>query len=210
MSNSLISSMLALEYRDVSFVCPSAALSDLPPIVPGVPEHEVAQRESAAREAAFAAAEQRYKAELATQMAGARQQFAQQLEAFARDRTAYFSRMEESLVQLALAIARKILQRESDLDPSLLAGLVRIALDRMQSGSSVQVRVLPAEAEHWRTLAGKPGDTARWQVEEDPALQPGDCIVRTAMGEANFGLEAQMSDVEQSFRGLLAHKLAAA
>lgn len=206
MFNTVPASLAALEYRDISFLQSIAPPDDLPPLLPGVPEHEVEQRISAARSAAAAEAEQRMRAELTEHQLNARQQMARTLESFSHERTAYFDHVEEGIVQLALSIARKILQRESELDPTLLAGLVRIALDRMQSGTAVQVRVTPAEAELWRSLAKDSSGVNRWQVEEDAMLQPGDCLVRTEMGEAHFGLEAQLCDVEQSFRGLLAHK----
>ncbi len=206
MFNNTPASLAALEYRDITFLQSIAPPDDLPPLLPGVPEHEVAQRVATARAAAAAEAEQRLRAHSAEQQQRAQQQLVTALDAFTRERTAYFDHVEEGIVQLSLAIARKILQRESELDPTLLAGLVRIALDRMQSGTAVQVRVAPTEAELWRSLAKEGTGVERWQVEEDPQLQPGDCLVRTEMGEANFGVEAQICDVEQSFRGLLAHK----
>lgn len=206
MFNNIPANLASLEYRDITFLQAIAPPDDLPPLLPGVPEHEVEQRVAAARAAATAEAEQRISVHLSEQHAKTQQQMAAALDAFSRERTAYFDHVEEGIVHLALSIARKILQRESELDPTLLAGLVRIALDRMQSGTAVQVRVAPADAELWRSLARNTNGVERWQVEEDPLLQPGDCLVRTEMGEANFGLEAQICDVEQSFRGLLAHK----
>lgn len=206
MFNNIPASLASLEYRDITFLQAIASPDSLPPLLPGVPEHEVEQRVAAARSVAAADAEQQIRTYSAEQQLRAQQQIAMALDAFTRERTAYFDHVEEGIVQLALSIARKILQRESELDPTLLAGLVRIALDRMQSGTSVQVRVVPAEAELWRALAKEGNGVERWQVEEDSRLQPGDCLVRTEMGEANFGLEAQICDVEQSFRGLLAHK----
>ncbi len=206
MFNTVPGSLASLEYRDITFLQSIAPPDTLPPLLPGVPEHEVEQRVAAARAAAMAEAEQRMRAHSAELQQRAQQQVATALDAFHRERTAYFDHVEEGIVQLALSIARKILQRESELDPTLLAGLVRIALDRMQSGTAVQVRVAPTEADLWRSLSKEGNGAERWQVQEDAHLQPGDCLVQTEMGEAHFGLEAQICDVEQSFRGLLAHK----
>ena len=41
---------------------------------------------------------------------------------FARQRTDYFRRVESEAVRLALSIARKVLHREAQMDPLLLAG----------------------------------------------------------------------------------------
>ena len=173
MSSNFSASLLPLEYRDVSFLHAGSPHAEVQPS--GVPEYEVERRVAHAREAATVAAEHRLKAEHALQKAEVRQQFAQALDAFGRERAEYFSRVEGEIVQL----------------------------DRMQAGTEVRMSVVPGEAELWRSLAGDP---ARWQVDEDASLVPGDCLVQTELGGANFGLEAQLCDVEQSFRGLLAHK----
>ena len=207
MSSNHAGNLAALEYRDVSILHAAATLQAATVVlVPGVPEHEVERREAAARQAATTAAEERLRAANAARQAESSQQLKQQLAKFERERATYFSRVEAEIVQLALAIARKILQRESELDPTLLAGLVRIALDRMQSGTEVRIQVAPSDAEMWRASAAGPAGAARWQVEEDASLGHGDCVVVTDMGKANFGLEAQLGDIEQTFRGLLAHK----
>src|SRR5205814_9490053 len=49
------------------------------------------------------------------------------IEKFNAERDAYFARIEPEIVQLALAIARKILHREAQMDPLLLEGSVRVA-----------------------------------------------------------------------------------
>jgi flagellar assembly protein FliH len=61
--------------------------------------------------------------------------------AFSEQRTEYFARVEAEVVQLALAIAAKILHREAQVDPMLVAALVRMAIEKMREGSSVTVRV---------------------------------------------------------------------
>jgi len=135
-----------------------------------------------------------------------KQQVTETLRNFEEERTGYFDRVESEVVHLALAIARKILQRETELDPTLLAALVRIALDRMQCGPAVRIRVVTAEVERWRQMGEGGGSAARWEVAADDELQPGDCVVETELGNANFGFAAQMHDVEEAFAQLLAHK----
>ena len=70
--------------------------------------------------------------------------------AFNEQRTEYFARVEAEIVQLALAIAAKILHREAQVDPMLVASLVRIAVERLREGSSVTVRVGRGKAERWK------------------------------------------------------------
>ena len=49
-------------------------------------------------------------------------------------------------MQLALSIARKILHREAQLDPLLLAGIVRVALEKIDGATEVVLRVHPQKS----------------------------------------------------------------
>ena len=204
----------ALEYQEAGKLFLTAPYADLadqengageaPPS--GVPEEEVARRVAAASAEAIAATEARLGAQHERERERLHKQVAETLRAFVEERSGYFERVEGEVIHLALAIARKILAREAQLDPTLLAGLVRIALDGMQSGPSVRLRVAPAEVEHWQQHAVTAGGAARWEVLGDGALNPGDCVVETEMGKANFGFEAQLRDIEQSFAQLITHR----
>jgi flagellar assembly protein FliH len=183
-----------------------SAASQPPPVVIGVPEDEVDRRIQIAREAAAAEADQRVQVECERVSKREQEKVATVLREFSEERAQYFQRVEGEVVQLALAIARKILQREAELDPTLLTALVRIALDRMQCGSVVRIRVAPENAELWRRCGEDSAGSPRWEIVPDQKLSPDDCIIETELGTANFGFEAQLRDVEESFAQLLAHR----
>lgn len=207
-------SIEALEYRDVSFGGNTMHAAVLEAEVveaaeaAGVAEEEVERRVRLAREEAIAEAEERLRAERERAREEAEERFARRLREFERARSSYFKAVELEVVQLALAVARKIIGREAEVDPTLLAGLVRIALDRMQSGSAVRICVAPVDAARWRELGKNEAGEMRWDVAVDEELEPGDCIVETALGKANFGFEAQVRDLEESFTSLLVQRAA--
>jgi flagellar assembly protein FliH len=91
-------------------------------------------------EAAFQA-EQKLRQEFEQKLIAARAPIAALISGFEEERSHYYAQVESEIVQLALAIAAKILHREAQVDPMLLAALVRIAVERMREGSSVTVRV---------------------------------------------------------------------
>jgi flagellar assembly protein FliH len=123
---------------------------------------------------------------------------------FETQRDQYFARVEAEIVQLALAIAAKILHREAQVDPMLVATLVRMAVDKLREGSSVTVRVGAGQVSRWKEyFAGQP-NCARVQVIEDAELSDHDCLVETELGVANFGLDTQLKEVEQGFFDLMA------
>jgi flagellar assembly protein FliH len=206
-------SVLPLEYQEAgsdTLALPQASSATeaepIPPLLTGVPEDEVERRIQIARESAIAAADQQMRIERERVSKDAQEKVVQVLKEFENERVEYFRRVEGEVVQLALAIARKILQREAELDPTLLTALVRIALERMQCGSVVRIRVAAENADLWRRCGDATGDSSRWEIAPDTTLNPGDCIVETELGTASFGFEAQLRDVEESFAQLLAHR----
>ena len=205
--------VLPLEYQEAggdTLALPqasSATVAELsPPVLIGVPEDEVERRIQIARDAAVAEADKRMRVECERVSKGAQEKVTRVLKDFDDERAEYFRRVEGEVVQLALAIARKILQREAELDPTLLTALVRIALERMQCGSAVRIRVAAESADLWRRCGDTNGGPSRWDIVSDERLGADDCIVETELGTASFGFEAQLRDAEESFTQLLGQR----
>ena len=76
---------------------------------------------------------------------------------FAAERDSYFHRVEEQVVRLTLAIARKILHREAQVDPLLLTGVLRVALEKIGSNSSnTRLRANPADIKSGANISRRP------------------------------------------------------
>jgi flagellar assembly protein FliH len=145
------------------------------------------------------------KAKFDEQVARERAAIVSALAQFTRERANYYRRIEEEAVQLALSIARKVLHREAQVDPLLLMGIVRVALERIEGATGVVLAVAPQHASDWqRYLASRmePGDMP--EILEDPAIPPDRCELRTSMGTAQMGLEVQLKEIEQGLTDLLA------
>jgi len=105
-----------------------------------------------------------------------------------------------------LAISAKILHHEVQVDSLLVATLVRVAVDKMNDVSSVSVRVAPAKAGKWREYLTSLQKDSTIAVVEDVNMGIEDCILETDLGSANFGIDAQLKEVEQGFFDLLAQR----
>ena len=108
-------------------------------------------------------------------------------------------------MRLALSIARRVLHREAQVDPLLLMGIVRVALERIEGATGVTLLVHPQQAGEWRRYVAAsmdPGDAP--EIAEDPALALQQCVLRTSMGTAELGIEAQLKEIEQGLTDLLA------
>jgi flagellar assembly protein FliH len=172
---------------------PSAApASTAPAVDPQAFEKGVAEGQARSR----AGFEQNL-AEVRAQMTAALGQFAQQ-------REGYFRQVEREVVQLSLSIARKILHREVQMDPLLLAGIVRVALENLNSATQVRLRAHPAEVPLWRTyFQNAPVNGVTPELLGDPSLAAGCCILETELGSTQISLDTQLKEIEQGFLDLL-------
>ena len=148
--------------------------------------------------------EQRLRKEYEQKLTAVREPVAAMLAGFEEQRSHYYAQVEMEIVQLALSIAAKILHREAQVDPMLLAALVRIAVERMREGSSVTVRVSPGKGVSWKQYFAAIPSLPHVEVTEDPQLSDQDCLLETELGTANFGLDSQLKEVEQGFFDLMA------
>jgi flagellar assembly protein FliH len=164
-----------------------------------------AEREAQVRELGRQQGGAECRARFEEQLAGERVALAQALKDFARERATYYQKLEEEAVRLAMSIARKVLHREAQVDPLLLMGIVRVALERIEGATGVALLVHPERAPDWRRyLASRmdPGDLP--EIVEDAAMRLEQCVLRTSMGTADLGLEAQLKEIEQGLMDLLA------
>jgi flagellar assembly protein FliH len=179
---------------------PGRGGSDSPALVA-----QVAEREARARELGRQQGELEARAKFEELLGRERASVATALTDFARERAGYYQRVEEEAVQLALSIARKVLHREAQVDPLLLMGIARVALEKIEGATGMVLAVHPQQAAEWRRyLAGYMEPGALPEIVEDPALAIECCQLRTSMGTAELGMEVQLKEIEHGLMDLLA------
>lgn len=135
------------------------------------------------------------------------EQWSRAVKDFTHAREGYFARVEREVVELALAIAARILQRETQVDPLLLAGAVRVALGQLQESTTVELRVPASAREMWsETLRLMPNLPVMPVVAADSDLKDGECVLTTAVGRVDLGVKAQLKEIERGFFDLLSHR----
>jgi flagellar assembly protein FliH len=174
---------------------------------PAADAARLAEQEERAREQGRQEGETAARARYEQQVAQFGQTVAQAVGGFAAERANYFQRVEAEVVQLALSVARKILHRESQVDPLLLAGIVRVALGQIEAGSKVVVRVHPQHTSEWRGYFARFLDPHEVpEVVEDAALDPQSCLLETRLGTTELGIEVQLKEIEQGLFDLMAQR----
>lgn len=161
------------------------------------------KREKEAYDRGVLDGEKRVKANYEARLAAGQEAIRKELEAFRVEREDYFNRIEPEVVQLALAIAKKILHREAQIDPLLLTGLVHVALEKLDAGTHVRLKVNPGDTHFWNEFFARSGESLAPELLGDPALPHGECTIETEVGSTQISLDIQLKEIEQGFFDLL-------
>ena len=105
---------------------------------------------------------------------------------------------ESVLLKLAIAVARRVIHRELTLDPGSIEGLIRVALEKLESRELCRVRVHPNQEPVIRTLLAR-FSAAPVELIPDGTLQSGDVLFETAHGTLDGSIEAQLQEIERGF-----------
>jgi flagellar assembly protein FliH len=155
-----------------------------------------------ARSEATAKARLLWQAELEERIAEERSRLQIVEEEFRQQRTKYFAGVESEIVRLALAISTRVLHREAKLDPLLLTGVVKVALEKVAKDSDVVLRVPASEVERWREAFAANQESGLRLVGDD-RLGASECVLETNVGRVELGVSAQLEEIERGFFDLL-------
>lgn len=123
---------------------------------------------------------------------------------FVSAREGYLAQVEQEVVRLALSIATRILHRESQMDPLLLSGAVRVALGQLSDTTEVRLRVPSGQRQLWNEMMQlMPNLPLRPQLIADDSLEAGECALETQLGSVDLGVKAQLAEIERGFFDLL-------
>jgi flagellar assembly protein FliH len=155
-----------------------------------------------ARNEAKAEARLEWEQELEERIVEERRVVLKACEEFVRERARYFAGVEAEVVKLALAIAARVLHREATLDPLLLTGVVRVALEKVAEDSAMVLRVPAGAIEMWREVFVASPESSL-QIVGDERLSAGECVLDTNVGRVELGVSAQLEEIERGFFDLM-------
>jgi flagellar assembly protein FliH len=102
---------------------------------------------------------------------------------------------EQQFVQLALAVARRLVHREITLDPDLLIAIARVAMDRLGELASVTVRLNPEDFAATAAAREREWTGSQVTVVADARLPRGACRIESDFGAVDAGVEAQLQEL---------------
>jgi flagellar assembly protein FliH len=99
--------------------------------------------------------------------------------------------LETKTVELALEIARKVIQREVSLDPDLVVALATVALRRVQSHQAITLRV--SRQDYPRIREAIADVNSMVSVVEEGSLERGDFMIDTAQTHLDGRILSQVA-----------------
>jgi flagellar assembly protein FliH len=171
------------------------------PAAPARPAEEVVPRAAVAEleREAFAkghAQGERAGVEAATRRAQAvLSRLTQTVEEMAGLRTELVQKTERQVVQLALAIAGRVLRREVSMDRELLVAIALVALERLGESTSATIRLNPDDHAFLGGDHPQGGNDAFVRIAADPLVAPGGCLVQSDFGLIDAGIDAQLEEI---------------
>jgi len=167
----------------------------------------VKSRARAAWEEGYREGQARTRAELEAGLAKERESIVEAVREFTAARGEYFRHVEGEVVGLALAIVRKILHREAQLDPLLMTGLVRVALEKIGASQTLHLRVHPEQVRAWQQFFAHQTDIAHVpELIGDASLAHNQCRLENELGTTEIHLESQLKEIERGLFDLMAQK----
>jgi flagellar assembly protein FliH len=125
------------------------------------------------------------------------ERLAETLAAFAELRTRMRRESEQEVVELSVAIAKRVLHRELTLDPETVRGLVKVAFERIGSRELNRVRVHPSHSDLIHALLEKACPDRRVELVADPAMGPGDVVFETERGDLDASVNSQLEEIRR-------------
>lgn len=115
-----------------------------------------------------------------------------------------YHQIEIEVVELALAIARKVICREIKMDREVVLCVAREALARIEDPGKIKIKMSPEDLqfinETQYKLSDLIGNLDNFSLEAEENIPSGGCIIETSLGEIDALIENQIQAVEESFR----------
>lgn len=186
-----------LSERNVFKEAEYAALLDAAAVLDAARAEAARVADQATRDAAEAVAQGR-----AEGLRRAQAEYAQRLAADALATQRQLQALRESMAQI---VVRAVGQFMAEVDPArLLESALRRVDALLRTEPFVALRVAPAQEDALRSALHALGQDAGWAlaaaISADPALADGQCVVSTASGTLEIGVDAQLEAFRQAVR----------
>lgn len=122
------------------------------------------------------------------------------------DTEAFVRGLEDDVIELALAVAEKVIAREVKLDRQIVLDVVRSALSEVHDATELRIRCHPDDAvileSRWEGMLPR-SVAERSELVPDELVEQGGVVVETRIGYVDSQLKTRLNQIVNSFQGVL-------
>jgi len=108
---------------------------------------------------------------------------------------------EREVLKMVMTIARKVIKKETEIDPEIIIRVARDALKQIADARKIVIKVNPLDwkkvKERMREILPPESSQDSIQIEEDRSIQRGGCIVKTEKEIIDARIDQQISEIEK-------------
>ena len=114
---------------------------------------------------------------------------------------------EKETVELALAIAGKILCQEITTNRDVILNIVKEALKKVEDNEKIKIKISPSDLQLIRERDSRTSDFLEQMesvtIEGDETILNGGCVIETNSGQIDARIEKQLQAIEEAFKSEL-------
>lgn len=154
-----------------------------------------------AREKAVGEVEAKFEAEVAERVSEIRGQLAATIEEISALSNEITNQVEPQLVELALAVAKRIVGREVTIDREIALTLVKVSLAKLHNRAVAEVHLNPEDFNFVETHREKLDFRGSLELVEDKSISVGGCLIHTETGDIDARIESQFDEIAHGLLG---------
>jgi len=110
---------------------------------------------------------------------------------------------EREILKMVMAIVRKVIKREIEVDPDIIVRVTRDALGQAADARRILIKVNPLDWKRLKEieqeiLPGENNGNHHIQIEEDKSIQRGGCIIKTEKETIDARIDQQIREIEKT------------
>ena len=111
---------------------------------------------------------------------------------------------EKEIVELSLAIAKKVIHREVTCDPAVIVSVTKAALEKAGEQEGLRIKMSPSDIDFLNRIDFNEQEftdhLGGLHIVADETLQPGGCVIETDCGDIDARIEKQLEVVEEALK----------
>ena len=115
-----------------------------------------------------------------------------------------YQESEQHLVELVLAVARQVIQKEVETDRHILLDIIQSAFRYVADREAITVRLHPSDLEfanqHKTEVIQKIEGLGKLAFEGDEKVSRGDALIESRLGMVECGIEKHLKELEETLR----------